>query len=151
MSISWFNSCLLCVIFQFYYLVYLSTGLGCRIDIHDFVLVITLDSLSLVWAAHIKPQHSKPNSLRMTFFHPYSPTCTKTYRWYLLTVTYIMTCTGFVFGLGIIHWVCGYSTPPFICSRCECYGWLQSRILSYDSVRWYLQVWSYVIPYEAYM
>ena len=32
--------------------------------------------------------------------------------WYLLTVTYIVTCTGFVFGLEIIHWACGCSTPP---------------------------------------
>jgi len=40
-----------------------------------------LDSLSLVWAAHIKPQHSKPNSLRTTFFHPYSPSFAKTYTY----------------------------------------------------------------------
>ena len=25
---------------------------------------------------------------------------------------YIMTCTGIAFGLGIIHWACGCSTPP---------------------------------------
>jgi len=36
------------------------------------------------------------------------------YLQYLLSVTYIMTCTGFVFGLEIIQWACGCSTPPFI-------------------------------------
>jgi len=33
---------------------------------------------------------------------------------YLLFVTYNMVCTGFVFGLEIIHRACGCSTPPFI-------------------------------------
>jgi len=31
---------------------------------------------------------------------------------YLLPATYILKCTGFVFGLEIIYWACGCSTPP---------------------------------------
>jgi len=41
---------------------------------------LTFVPLSLVRAAQIKPQYLKPNSLRTTFFHPYSPTCSKTYK-----------------------------------------------------------------------
>ena len=33
---------------------------------------------------------------------------------YLLAVTYITMCNGFVLGLEIIHWASGRSTSPFI-------------------------------------
>jgi len=36
------------------------------------------------------------------------------YMRYLLSVTYVILCTGFVLGLDIIHWACGCSTPRFI-------------------------------------
>ena len=36
------------------------------------------------------------------------------YMQYLSSVTYVILCTGFVFGLEIIYWPCGCSTPSFI-------------------------------------
>ena len=36
------------------------------------------------------------------------------YMQYLSFVIYVTLCTDFVFGLEIIHWACGCSTPPFI-------------------------------------
>jgi len=43
---------------------------------------------------------------------------------WISAITYDMMCTGFVFMLGIIHWACGCSTPPFIpfSPRCD-YNW----------------------------
>jgi len=56
---------------------------------------------------------------------------------YLLSVTYVIVCTGFVFGLEIIHRACDCSTAPFISSPpgVIAIGGLQSCILLCDSNR----------------
>jgi len=56
---------------------------------------------------------------------------------HLLSVTYVILCTGFVLGLEIIHWACGCSTPPFIpfSSSVSVIGGLQTCIFICDSIK----------------
>ena len=56
---------------------------------------------------------------------------------YLLSVAYVIPCTGFVFGLEIIHSACGQSNPPFIpfSPGVNTIGGLQTCILICNSIR----------------
>jgi len=59
------------------------------------------------------------------------------YMQYLLFVTCVILCIGFVLGLEIIHWACGCSTPPFIpfSPGVNAIGGLQAYILICNSIR----------------